>query len=191
MILTLGIFGLVLVLIAVLAISYYREGFQNVDPRMTVANKLSASDPKAHLTAPSVPSINLPADHSAAAPIRNDIKPEVSMSDTGYAAMALKQQSDLLSGIQNIVHNELIASRMTQPIVPKDSKNVQSNATAQGHDYNQVKNSAKGNPQQATSSDSCDQIKDSAPAPYQSSMPDMSEYIRKDSIPCWGCSLDY
>jgi hypothetical protein len=24
-----------------------------------------------------------------------------------------------------------------------------------------------------------------------SQQPDMTQYIKKDSIPCWGCSLDY
>jgi hypothetical protein len=26
---------------------------------------------------------------------------------------------------------------------------------------------------------------------YRRSKEDMSKYIKKDSIPCWGCTLDY
>ena len=50
-----------------------------------------------------------------------------------------------------------VTSGMPCPYAPYDSE-----ATAQGQEYNQ----AKPNP-----------------------APDMSEYIRKDSIPCWNCSL--
>ena len=279
MILTLSVFGLVIVLIAVLVISYYNEGFENADQPATVADlegllhaiqkaipilqarksdaattarlkdltegstevnnilrdiktgKVPASNvsvlhtsainhtiltmtdpsiPLPELTKPYMPQAPVPSkkaskqapDHSAAAPIRTDLQPQVTVSDTGYAAMALKQKSDLLNGIQKIVHNELLSSRMTQP-VSGDARSMQgnpmgssasacgSNALAQGQGYNQVKKPAKGNPPQAESSDSCDQPSDSSPAPYRSSLPDMSQYIRKDSIPCWGCSLDY
>lgn len=92
--------------------------------------------------------------------------PQVPVTNTGYAAMALKQQSDLLSGIQNIVHNELLSSRMTHPILPTSQPSDRSDSLAQGHDFNQIKKPTKGNIQK---SDSWDQMEDSAPAPYSSS----------------------
>lgn len=79
--------------------------------------------------------------------------PQVSLSDTGYTAMELKQRSSLIQDIQRAVKNELLADRATQHVCSSEHKN------------------------DSESHKSCDH--------------DMSQYIKKDSIPCWGCSLDY
>jgi hypothetical protein len=140
-----------------------------------------------------------PSDRSAAAPERKDIQPEISVSDTSYMAMKGKQKSDLLSSIQKIVRNELLANRVTQPTV----RNIQDNndydtnddshCTAQGSEFKKAtpKRMSKGCPDSSDPCDISDQPQNSAPKPYKSNMPDMSKYIKKDSIPCWGCSLDY
>jgi hypothetical protein len=39
--------------------------------------------------------------------------------------------------------------------------------------------------------DSCEVSDDSCTSDLSENDPDMSQYIRKDQIPCWGCSLDY
>jgi hypothetical protein len=137
-------------------------------------------------------------NQSAPAPQFNEIKPQISVSDTGYAAMQGKQKSDLLQSIQKIVRNELLANRMTQPTLPHkkgddDNAEDDSHCTAQGNEFKKItpKRMSKGCPDSCDSSDNSDQPKDSAPKPYKSHIPDMSKYIKKDSIPCWGCSLDY
>jgi hypothetical protein len=101
----------------------------------------------------------------AAAPSRQDIVPQVSVSDTAYTAMDLQNKSALLQNIQKIVHNELTSSRNQPNNCPiamgqESSNNSNSTCDQQGQEYNREK---------------CD----------------MSKYIKKDSIPCWGCTLDY
>jgi len=98
--------------------------------------------------------------HAAASPQRNDIQSHVALSDTGYHAMDLKQKSDLLSSIQKMFRNELLASRSTDSstIDPASCASSASSSTQQGNEYMSH---------------------------------DMSKYIKKDSIPCYGCALDY
>lgn len=96
---------------------------------------------------------------------KQDIKPQVTVSDIGYTALERQNKSNLLKNIQQIVHNEIRASRNkseNHPIAMANEScdSSDSNAMQQGNEYKYNK-------------------------------PDMSKYIRKDSIPCWGCSLDY
>ena len=56
--------------------------------------------------------------------------------------------------------NPVLPKNERPVVLPKISSSPPTNATSQGVDYNCPK------------------------------MPDMSKYIRKDSIPCWGCSID-
>jgi len=64
------------------------------------------------------------------------------------------------------VKDSLLAERATQPVnadaMPCPYAAYDSDATAQGVEYTQAK---------------------------ANTAPDMSQYIRKDSIPCWNCSL--
>lgn len=98
-----------------------------------------------------------------AIPQRNDIHPEVSVSDTAYTAMELQNKSSLLKDIQQIIHQELAASRTTHENHPMNmghASHHKSDSVEQGDEYNKSK-------------------------------VDMSQYIKKNAIPCWGCSLDY
>jgi hypothetical protein len=96
-------------------------------------------------------------------------------------AMALKYKSDLLKDLQKVVRNELIANRMTKRFESDDNDdcnmNGDSDAMAQGREY--------GCHRQDTYR--CPKNPDGSCPP----VPDMSDYIKKDSIPCFGCSLDY
>lgn len=116
----------------------------------------------------------------SAIPQRNDIVPEISISGTGYDAMSLKERADLLKDIQKAVKNEILSNRATRPVIPGETRQCfDSDSTAQGQEY----------------TDSC--YKDTEyrcpknPDGSCPPVPDMSQYIRKDAIPCWGCSLDY
>jgi hypothetical protein len=92
---------------------------------------------------------------------------------------------DLFGAIQKVVRNELLAWRSTKPILPgetehqapQDSKDTA--ATAQGKEYED--SCYKGTEYR------CPKNPDGSCPP----VPDMSQYIKKDQIPCWGCSLDY
>jgi hypothetical protein len=80
--------------------------------------------------------------------------------------MMTKEVEDRIAkGVATQLKDSLLAQRSTQNIVQDTScpyASFNSDATQQGAEYTQ----AKPNPG-----------------------PDMSEYIRKDSIPCWNCSL--
>ena len=116
----------------------------------------------------------------------NIVIPEVSVSGSAYDAMSLQQKSKILRDIQNAVKNEILSQRQIQPITPKEQmskqlekvqeqteQNIPSNSIQQGKEYNSCK--------------SCPSNPDGSCPP----VPDMSQYIRKDQIPCWNCTLDY
>jgi hypothetical protein len=115
---------------------------------------------------------------SGSMPDRTDITPDNKISDMGSMAMALKYKSDLIKDLQKVVRNELLANRMTKRLEREDGDDEgDSNAMAQGREYGcdqREKYRCPKNPD-----GSCPPV------------PDMSDYIKKDSIPCFGCSLDY
>lgn len=123
----------------------------------------------------------------APAPILPSAAPptSVQVSDLAYDAMSKNQRSALLSDIQKVIRNEMLSNRSTQSVMDTDKKKSESTEeeldedsdfTAQGRDYR--KNSHKKE-DACSSSGSCDPLTD------------MTKYIRKDQIPCWGCNIDY
>lgn len=123
---------------------------------------------------------------SAPVPVRNDVLPEVTMSDMSYNAMALKQKSDLLTNIQKMFRNELLASRSTDASIKDTSPSSSpSSSTQQGNEFN--KSSQKCDGSSDEDNYRCPKNPDGSCPP----VPDMTQYIKKDSIPCWGCSVDY
>lgn len=117
---------------------------------------------------------------SAATPRRTEVRPQVTLSDTGYTAMELKQRSDLIKDIQKIVKNELLADRATHHAnTGQMDYSGQSASTMQGREYGRHSQKSDYN------NDDSDNMGNTQHCP------DMSNYIKKDSIPCWGCSLDY
>lgn len=125
---------------------------------------------------------------TSATPQRNVVVPQVSMSDTGYNAMELKQKTDLLQDIQKIVKNEILSNRMTTPMIKKSEMNGDDNndysedteCTMQGKEYESKKNYGEEEYRCPNNPDgSCPPI------------PDMTNYIKKDEIPCWGCNIQY
>jgi hypothetical protein len=94
-------------------------------------------------------------------PTRHDIMPEVTISPVGYDAMQKNQRIRFLSNIKKMIRNELLAQRSINHLNPISDDN----------DYRE---------NTSICTDQGDE--------YDNSKSDM---IRKDSIPCWGCSLDY
>lgn len=96
-------------------------------------------------------------------------------STTQSIASNKVSDSTLLQNIQQIVHNELLSqSGMT---------------TGSQLAFLGQKNKQNGDLDEESPSDY--QGKEFArDCPKKSSVPDMSKYVRKDSIPCWGCNLE-
>jgi hypothetical protein len=158
----------------------------NLSKPLSVVPTLGTAGPAPYS---SVASNDMPSNNTlaAAAPVRHDVMPQVSVSDTGYNAMSLQQKSDLLSNIQKIFRNELLSNRSTDASVIDKTASVSTNSssTNQGKEY--TKSSSK---------ESCDNGEDEYRCPKNPDgtcppVPDMTQYIKKDAIPCWGCSIDY
>jgi hypothetical protein len=209
MIVKFTLFGLVLVLIVVIAASYYvnKEGFDDISNGYlsSLSNELSSAvntvstdvsnavgagtgtgsntsatqgvNDSGPAVAPATTVMSPQGDSSM--PVRTDVVPQVSISGSGYDAMNLQQRAELLKDIQKVVRNEVLASRSTTPIISGETRQKPSDSTSQGQEY----------------SDSC--YKDTEyrcpknPDGSCPPVPDMSQYIKKDQIPCWGCALDY
>lgn len=105
---------------------------------------------------------------------------EIVISGSGFDAMTLQQKSEILKDVQQLIKNELISQRQTTPINSDSTANTDdSESTQQGKEFNKsCKKNCEG---------PCPRNKDGTCPP----VPDMSQYIRKDQIPCWNCTLDY
>jgi hypothetical protein len=103
------------------------------------------------------------------------VSPTVEISDTGFKAMELNKKSNMLNDIQQIVKNELLADRMLDSTIKNTSTKPEKARKKKSCD----------------SDNSCDNSYDSCTDASDDSKIDMSKYIKKDEIPCWGCSIDY
>ena len=115
---------------------------------------------------------------TGATPQRNDVVSQVGLSNTGYNAMELQQRAELLKDIQKTVRNELLASRSLTPTT-FNPDNLTTTSLIQGEEY--------GNNCHKENEYRCPKNPDGTCPP----IPDMTDYIKKDSIPCWGCNIDY
>jgi len=206
MIIKLTLFGLFLVLIGVITMSYYsnKEGFDDISngylsglsndlgsAMNTVSSDASSAMNTVTGNTPVVPTPVVPTpvvptpvapnmNSGASMPIRNDVVPEVSISGSGYNAMNLQERSELLKDIQKLVKNEVLAHRGTTPVMNGVAHKIKdTDSTAQGKEY-----------EESCHKDTdyrCPKNPDGSCPP----VPDMSDYIKKDAIPCWGCALDY
>jgi len=115
----------------------------------------------------------------------------VPLSEMGYEAMSLKQRSNLLKEIQMMVRNELLSSRqLEKPEQMKDEDEETMDGACpsarQGKEYK--RRCPQGDAEADADADAeyrCPKNPDGSCPP----VPDLSDYVRKDSIPCWGCSL--
>jgi hypothetical protein len=118
----------------------------------------------------------------------------VSVSDIAYDAMTAKQKSDLIRGIQQAIRHELLSARQLEhPEYEQEREQEQEERTGsasvhQGRDYKKRCENNNGEGEgEGEEQYRCPKNPDGSCPP----IPDMSMYIRKDQIPCWGCSVDY
>jgi len=91
----------------------------------------------------------------------DDIDYSITESEETSVAKEKNRQAKFLQDFQSIVHNELL--------------NEQGMTTANSQPYLKEKK---------------DRLSANSKPNQKKGCPDMSEYVRKDSIPCWGCNLD-
>lgn len=183
MIIKFTLVGLIILLISVITVSYYtnKEGFEDIfdGVKKDLDRAVNTVPIDVSITGKGIiKDVSNPM--ASTTPQRFDVKPEISLSPTGYDAMSLQQKSELLKDIQKVVKNELLANRLTTPLTKDRTTYDRTTSTEQGKEYEY--NCSK-------KSDDCS--KDDCPKKSEESCPDMSKYIKKDEIPCWGCKLDY
>jgi hypothetical protein len=187
---------LLLILVVVIATSYYvnKEGFDDIsngylssisNDLQSAMNTVSSDVGSAINTVSSdiMPDSTAPVPDSSvgsSVPTRTDVVPEVSISGSGYNAMNLNERAELLKDIQKLVKNEVLANRSTKPIISGETRKSQdTDSTAQGKEYEESC--------YKETEYRCPKNPDGSCPP----VPDMTQYIKKDEIPCYGCSLDY
>ena len=86
-------------------------------------------------------------------------------ADLHKTSVSIEEITQRLSkNIAKQVKDDLMSYRSTEPVLDRYAPCDITDAEAQGREYAEQK-------------------------PLPSSQPDMSEYIRKDSIPCWNCAV--
>jgi hypothetical protein len=164
----------------------------------TVPNVPAAPTPSPSQSPSTKPSKSAMAASSYAKASAPTPAAKVEVSDTAYESMNKNQRSQLLKDIQKIIRNEMLSERsVSKPSVSSSTRSnkaddddeddeddeCDTNLTSQGKDY--MKNNLKTNKEDSEAG--CPPGKDGLCPP----LPDMRDYIRKDKIPCWGCSIDY
>lgn len=124
----------------------------------------------------------------------DDGKSEVKMSDTAYDALTAKQRADLLRDVKRIMRDEIRASRRMNPSADRDEDgdgscddDGDSDAVQQGREFSQRCRKMAGDDAAEDAEVRCPTYPNGTCPP----VPDMSKYIRKDAIPCWGCAIDF
>jgi hypothetical protein len=171
---------LVVLLVVIISTSYFmnKEGFEDIT-NASLKSALNTVSPKDVPMDVQQATSNL--QNTPSSPKREEIVPQVSVSGSGYEALTLQQRMDLLKDIQKVVRNEILANRSTHPVMNNEMKPEETNSTAQGKEFE--KSCDKESEQEYR----CPKNPDGSCPP----VPDMSQYIKKDAIPCWGCAIDY
>jgi hypothetical protein len=171
----------------------------------STAARPSAIVPPTPVCSPSPPLVTT----GSSIPTRTDVVPQVSFSENGYNALMLQQKADLLKDIQKVVRNEVLANRSTTPMLHNDGYGCGSEDEHKS-ECEPVKDHGCNNEDVPKNECGEKSVKDKVTAAisqgkeYENScykdktarascppQPDMAQFIKKDAIPCWGCSLDY
>ena len=172
-------------LIAVVTLSYYfnREGFSvpHVAP-FELADSYSLEAFSSPVSSPPVSSVSNPT-------VSN---PTVTVSDTAYDSMTLKQRSDLLKNVQKLVRDEILLARQVGTLKEQEEEEEEEEEQEdpsewQGRDYHRRCHQDGQGQEEKKQEYRCPKNPDGSCPP----VPDLTQYIRKDQIPCWGCSVDY
>ena len=184
-------------LVAVVTLSYYfnREGF-SAPPPPVAPFELADSYSLEPFSSRYVHSVS-------SDPVPSVSNPTVTVSDTAYDSMTLKQRSDLLKNVQKLVRDELLLSRQLNTLKEEEEEEEEEEEDPsewQGRDYHrrchqdgqeqeqgQGQGQDQGQEQKRKHHYRCPKNPDGSCPP----VPDLTQYIHKDQIPCWGCSVDY
>ena len=117
--------------------------------------------------------------------ILNGDNQDSKLTENDAAAMNLKSKSDLIRDIREVIRNELsrfksMTTASSQDVLKEQAKKNISRKMDSDNDISVSRQMAEQQGREM-----------SAYSPKRECPANMDEYIRKDSIPCWGCTLDY
>jgi len=144
-------------------------------------------------TPSNTPSSNTP---SGTVPTREDVKAEVKVSEITFDAMKLQNEVNRLNNIQKMLRMDVLANReILQKIETEKAKLTEQQqkagdtaSTLQGKEYEDSSLYNNANNECYEGSEyRCPKNPDGSCPP----VPDMTKYIKKNNIPCWGCNIDY
>ncbi len=176
-----------------------QQAVQKFKAKLSAQTAMSAGNPAA-TTAPSVlaAALSTPRGIADTTGVRASTSAEAAVPAAASPPKDIYSQMrpSLLSDVRSAVKSELAASGIRQNadtlrVRTARTANLDTVGTNQGVDYDNI--STKGPFCEGDAEASCPpehngcengDMNDSCPAPI-----DMNRYIRKDSIPCWGCTL--
>lgn len=105
----------------------------------------------------------------------------------GAPATTAETTKDVKTGPKDVA-NESVAERSTKPLIPEEVSSKVTNALQQGKEFLQSGCKPKPRPEPPCPGPEppCPRCPEPKPVPFPCNS---SDYIRKDQIPCWGCTL--
>ena len=139
-------------------------------------------------TSATTPSLTLPVSVSGPVLTAPTALSALSASVSPQAAVAQEKQdqSKLLRDIQEVVHNEMLLT--------KQATTASSQPLLQGADADEAEDQdcSESTSKKTKLSAAEEQGREMGSAQRRRNCPnDMNDYVKKDNIPCWGCTLDY
>ena len=183
-----GITCMLIVLLVILAFSYYSEGFDTT-PALPVSTQGQpvapsglAADAEVEGSELKMPTPDMPADDVA--------NPANSAS---VVANEKQEQSKLIRDIRDMLHNNILSDRALSTPIAKSNKTVgpiKEDNVSGFHSIESVPSiiNQKAIQTNALGSSLKQGIEYAMGCPK---IPDMTQYIRKDQIPCWNCNVEY
>jgi hypothetical protein len=137
---------------------------------------------------------------TVASPVPTVASPVSPISNTQQIASLKASDANALQTIQKVVHNELLSQKgMTtgaqMAFLGEKKRKDRRNKREDNEDNEEEDDSNDSNDSNSSNSSndspSNHQGKEfTRDCPKNTGKPDMSKYIRKDSIPCWGCNVE-
>ena len=144
-----------------------RETFESITADLTIKEEIKSESPEPN------PEVHMDTEGTAAA---------ADSVDVAESAAAAAEETKMQRDVRQSVKNEILAKKAITPIVTADaSTSSPSELTAQGSEF-------MSNTYKKPAAKAIEKLKSaSEPRCHE----DNANFIRKDQIPCWGCTLDY
>lgn len=149
-----------------------RETFESITADLTIKEEIKSESAESSESPKPNPEVHMDTEGTDAAD-------SVDIADSAAAAA---EESKLQRDVRQSVKNEILAKKAITPVISADASTSRpSELTAQGSEF-------MSNTYKKPSTKAIEKLKSaSEPRCHE----DNANFIRKDQIPCWGCTLDY